>query len=247
MPLALPRASRCHFLGDSRTVDGWFSSNGGLLDQLHAAWIAIDVARAGTPSGTPLRFDTISAGTAPGAQNVVVTQSGVSGNKVADILADVPNRFTVFNPDVCFLWVGINDVINATALGTFTTQYGSLLDAMHAAKPNCQIVVMSDPFYGEQWVATNPLTWFLTGATGPTFGFNATTAALAVARPSYCTYVELSGPALIYESTHNPPAGAGGADGGIISRTGDIHGLHPNATVGQQFLSSVVFGALSLA
>jgi hypothetical protein len=244
--LPYPRGNKSHFLGDSRTVDGWWLALGAFLDQLHAAWGALDASPMTSPAAP--RIDLIGGvGRVPGAQGIRTTQAGVSGNKVADILADIPGRFTAFAPEYCFLWIGINDVIGATNPVTFATQYASLLDGMHAAVPGCQIICMSDPFYGEQWVATNPLTWFLTGATGPNFGYNAITAPIVAARPSFCTYVELSGPSLIYESTHNPPAGAGGADGGIISRLGDIHGLHPNATVGQQFLSSVVLGALTLS
>jgi lysophospholipase L1-like esterase len=221
--------SRVHFVGDSITSAGWtwYAVAGGFVDQINAALPLAPVPfRAATVSG---RQATNSGRSAVSSSlqyiPLSVTASGVAGNKVADILADVPGRITNYNPEIVVLEVGINDAMVGGTIPDFRVSYDALLDAVITWNSAVKILCISAWMNGETWVS-NPLRWAGLGANNRIDAVNAEIAASCTARSANCTYADIRSPTLIYESLHNTPEP--GVVFGVLADAPD--GVHPNTT-----------------
>jgi len=164
---------RVVFVGDSNTANGYYAEAGGLIDQL-----------------------------GPLGDSLTIVNSGVGGNKIADIEADVAARITDHNPDVVVLWVGVNDASAGTLAAAFRADHDSTLAQILAWDPTVQIVCVSILLSGELW-----------SSVGPAFAGNAFDAAIdalnveiaASAAAAGVTYVDIRTPGALYESQVNLP------------------------------------------
>lgn len=191
MAAAIRYNDRVVFVGDSITENGWYAVAGGLIAQLGAL-----------------------------GASLTVINSGVSGNKVADLAAAVPARVTNYNPNVVVIFIGANDASAGTPPATFRASYDSLISKIVAFAPGVQIVCLSILCQGELW-----------STSGPSFAGNAfdstitsLNAEIAGAAAGCATYVDIRTQGARYEAEVNTPA-PGAASGFLTS-----DGLHPNAT-----------------
>ena len=223
------------FVGDSITFEGWFSAEQStvsgtdlLADQLSP--VAVQ-PRPGSVSGTVASAtgNVGSVASVVGGNQIYAINSGVSGNKAADIAANVASRITNYNPQAIVLYVGVNDIGGNQA--AFGASYASILSQITAWNPAVPVVCLSILSYGEQWQFP-PLLWY-SGETGTQIPqYNAYIQSAAASAGA--TYVNLSTAALNYEQVHNAPQI--GAFSGILTRDG----IHPLA-VGQRFISDLVY------
>jgi len=217
------------FVGDSITNAGWFdaaqSTQGGtnlLMQQIAPRNTSLAV------NGSPQNLRP-SAG-ASSARGVLAIKSGVNGNKISDIEANIAGRITNYFPDVVVLEAGINDaaaVPDPTPTPTFRASYDNVLATVIATLPSVQIVCLSCLCDGELWNASP----------SPHFAGNAFDAfietidgqiqASALAHGAY--YVDVRTALALSESTLNTPAP--GVASGILT----LDGIHPNAT-GQRLM-----------
>lgn len=87
--------------------------------------------------------------------------SGISGNKVYDLYLRMEDDVLAKNPDVVFIYVGVNDVWHKTLLGTgtdadkFEKFYQAIINKLKAK--NIKVVVCTPAVVGEKWDCTNQL------------------------------------------------------------------------------------------
>lgn len=221
-------------VGDSITAAGWPTVSGGLVDQINDQIPVVDEPRYSTLAGGA-STSTLAGGASRASVASVATHStinvinsGVAGNKAADIAADVAGRITDHAPDVMVLLIGVNDAINATSLASFQTSINTILSTTHSALPTCQIVVLSILWWSEQWAA-GPVwnNFYDPPPSNPTY--TPSIAEYNAILQSECaavggTYIDTRAPALAYEVANNTPAP--GDVSGILTQDR----IHPNAT-----------------
>lgn len=87
--------------------------------------------------------------------------SGISGNKVYDLYLRMEEDVLAKNPDVVFIYVGVNDVWHKTLLGTgtdpdkFEKFYQAIINKLKAK--NIKVVVCTPAVVGEKWDCSNQL------------------------------------------------------------------------------------------
>jgi lysophospholipase L1-like esterase len=87
--------------------------------------------------------------------------SGISGNKVYDLYLRMEEDVLAKNPDVVFIYVGVNDVWHKTLLGTgtdadkFEKFYQAIINKLKAK--NIKVVVCTPAVVGEKWDCSNSL------------------------------------------------------------------------------------------
>lgn len=90
-----------------------------------------------------------------------ISGSGISGNKVYDLYLRLEDDVLSKNPDVVFIWVGVNDVWHKTLLGTgtdadkFEKFYEAILKKLK--EKNIQAVLCTPAVVGEKTDMSNPL------------------------------------------------------------------------------------------
>jgi lysophospholipase L1-like esterase len=227
------------FVGDSITKAGWFDENQStqgatnlLVQQIYPRVSALSA------NASPVSIS-LSSVTAQGAPAIRAINSGVNGNTVANIEADIAGRITNYFPDIVVIEVGINDAAAVpvpTPILDFRASYDNILATVKATLPSVQIVCVGILSDGELWAAS-PTPHFA----GNTYDteieiFEAQIAASAAAHGA--AYVSVRTPAALSESTLNTPAP--GIAAGILT----LDGVHPNAT-GQVLMSTAVRTAFS--
>ncbi len=87
--------------------------------------------------------------------------SGISGNKVYDLYLRMEEDVLAKNPDVVFIYVGVNDVWHKTLLGTgtdadkFEKFYQAMINKLVAKK--IKVVLVTPAVVGEKWNGSNAL------------------------------------------------------------------------------------------
>jgi lysophospholipase L1-like esterase len=87
--------------------------------------------------------------------------SGVSGNKVYDLYLRMDDDVMKKNPDIVFIYVGVNDVWHKTLLGTgtdpdkFEKFYQAIINKLKAA--SIKVVLVTPAVVGEKTDMSNPL------------------------------------------------------------------------------------------
>lgn len=218
-------AQHWHFVGDSITAFGWYAAGGGFVSQVNASIASLpSTVSPGVNVGASFGIAASSAGTARNLPvnptQLSVTSSGVVGNKIADIEADVPGRITNFNPDVIVIEVGVNDVIGGTAGTDFSTSYASVLDQIIAWNPTRQIGCVSILCYGEQWQAGGDH-WGPNTLDAQIADFNGRI--LAAANTRGATYIDMRTPLGVWETQNNLPGPPGTATGNFTNSGDPVH------------------------
>lgn len=230
------------FVGDSRTAQAYFAVADGLIDQINAQIPTVVAPRysslgGGATASSLAGGATMSTVADVTIHNVVrVVNSGVGGNKTADIAADVPGRITDHDPDVVVLFVGINDITFGVPLEDTLDNYESILTQIRAWSPTVPIVCVSELWYGEQWLS-GPLRWSNT----PDYdaAIDAVCSGYAALASTYsATSIDVRSPFLVYESVNNVP------EPGARGFTSD-DGLHPGP-VGQLQLCNEMISSFTV-
>ncbi len=144
--------------------------------------------------------------------------SGVPGDKVADVLARVNADVNAHHPNVVVIEVGVNDVGGGTDPATFRTTYASLIVDIRAANPTVRIALVSVFALGEQY--PDPLNTTIVN-------FNWIIQSLAI---DYgCVWIDARTPQQAYEAANNTPS-PGVVSGVLTIETPPTLGEHPNAT-----------------
>lgn len=238
MPIPISGGDVVVFCGDSITDQGVFrpavlALNEQLPDRRSAAAVAVSGRALATGSGRAV------AATVP-EDPIVPIMSGVPGDEISSIAANVPGRITDYNPDVVFLFVGVNDCLVATPLANFNASYDTVLAGIRAYAdiPVCCLSIFE---IGEQWVS-GPLRWdnhYDPPPSDPTFTPSIAQydtqiqTAVTDSTLSNAEFLDLRAPTLAYEAAHNTPE-PGAADGVLT-----YDGVHPNAR-GQNWISGLV-------
>lgn len=87
--------------------------------------------------------------------------SGIGGNKVYDLYLRLEEDVLIKNPDVVFIWIGVNDVWHKTSLGTgtdadkFERFYLAILRKLK--DKNIKAVLVTPAVVGEKTDMSNPL------------------------------------------------------------------------------------------
>lgn len=223
-----PDYDRLHFVGDSLTAAFWYT---GLVTLINASNEGVRQRSArvvGRQSRTVGIVGKSRAVISP--RSISVTTSGVSGDRIANIAADVPGRITSFAPTVIVIDCAIND--STDIFNTLTTEaavmvtWGTFLTAVAAANPNARIAITSTFCRGENW-GVGPL-WNNSGTNQTDLvqdSLNAALAALAAAR-GY-EFIDFRAALLAGEAINNTPSP--GVHFGIYALNDGGLALHPNA------------------
>src|SRR6185437_1028353 len=147
--ITLHRNMRVLFTGDSITESRvWFNPVGGLVDQLSGALGPI-------PNKVGPGFvatDSAAVTTKARGQSFYLINTGVNGNQTADLLAGVQSRIIAFAPDVCIIECGVNDINGGAGSAAAIANMTSIVQAVQAALPACQIGITGIVIFGEAWV-----------------------------------------------------------------------------------------------
>lgn len=157
---------------DSLTAHDWPQGNDGSAGVSHPNFMDLVNGPLTDPSVIPVRPATASGGvvSVTGARAVVIPNvsfhrattainSGVSGNRISDVLAAMNARIFAFNPDfiIGLGWINdVNGVFGAWDPATFTTNYTSFISQLFAWKPSIRFLQTSSCWVGEQYTVSPP-------------------------------------------------------------------------------------------
>lgn len=185
------------FCGDSITFFGWW-------------WYLIGLSSLATDVGNvPGRGGYYRTSGPPAGMSWV--NSGVSGDKAADIDAAVASRITAYAAQCLILQIGVNDVRFSTTDPNFSTSYNSIVDKSIAAQPTLKILGVSIFLNGED----------IPNASDTDIANKNAIVAATMARVGG-TYADVRTPLVTWEGVNNP----GHAATGFLTNDG----FHPNAT-----------------
>lgn len=257
--------------GDSLTAKIWYQGCDGVLfsppgtglkDVANATWASIYLASSANGAAVPCGLSGASPRTAycvPSenpSKNLTWVNSGLSGDGIVNLEANVASRITVNMPgtgstSVLFLFIGINDGVGdgngmggtPTDTGVFATKYESVITQTLAAKPAAKIVCMTPLSAGELWGLSNGVPVY----TGNSGSHDATIDTMCASiRTLAATYslglVDLRRLGALYQSVNNP----GNAASGILTKVGDGRHLTTDGAVwvGQQVRSQLTMMAV---
>lgn len=211
------------FNGDSITspLYAWMSTQGGYVDQVNAqitAALPATAASTGRNSGQQASASG-NLGSAKPSSGIAVVNSGISGNKIADLQTSVASRVTAFTPGIVVTEIGINDATAGTSPSTFRASYDAYLAAVTSGTPGAQLMCISINYDGEQWTATPSLAWNNGGIDATIDALNAQISASCAAAGG--TYVNTRASFLTLEQANNTPAP--GAAFGVYAISGGVH------------------------
>ncbi len=216
---------------DSLTATLWYdgrdnaSSEGhpNLPDLINANWAVVRRAHCTGRRCVSTGRNATSAVVENPGKSITVVNSGVSGNRIADVLADLNARVIAHAPDVIWFFCTLNDAtgklgaVSPTDLTVYMASVASFVTQVRAALPNCQIIMLGAMCDGELW-ADNPPRFSGNSLDTNIDAFNTALHAYAVATDG-CYWAGIRDWAAGYESVHNTPAP--GVATGIITRPGD--------------------------
>lgn len=195
------------FCGDSITFFGWW-------------FHLIGMSRRATDLGdAPGRSGYFYSSGPPAGMSWV--NSGVSGDKIADIQAAVASRITAYGAQCLVMAIGVNDVRFSTGDSAFSTSFNATIDAAIAAQPSLKILSTGIFVNGED----------LPGAVETDIA-NKNAIQLATMVRVGGTYADVHTPLVTWEGVNNP----GHAASGFLT----ADGFHPNA-IGNSLISEWVY------
>lgn len=86
---------------------------------------------------------------------------GRNGATAAEVLAEFATAAVAAHFDLGVVMVGWNDTLRLRSGREFARALGRLLDRLHAASPDAQLVVVAPPVFGRFAALPNPLRWGL--------------------------------------------------------------------------------------
>lgn len=86
---------------------------------------------------------------------------GRNGATAAEVLTEFSAAAVAAHFDLAVVMVGWNDAMRLKPGGEFSRALGHLLDRLHAASPDAQLVVVSPPAFSRFAALPNPLRWAL--------------------------------------------------------------------------------------
>jgi lysophospholipase L1-like esterase len=164
------------------------------------------------------------------AQDFEFVGAGIGGNKVYDLYLRLEDDVLKHNPDLVFIYVGINDVWHKTDFGTgtdldkFEKFYRAIIAKIQAQ--GAEVICVTPTFIGENWDASNP-------QDGDLNQYAKTIKKIATSTRS--GLVDLRTIFLEYSKTHNPE----NLEKGILT----TDRVHLNDT-GNQLVADAFFKAL---
>ncbi len=230
-------------VGDSLTAKGWYLGDDGanhpgspsLVTLVNQTWNTVRNGRSTSTAKYRIRSVGRNGGRRAAAQNqskiTTWINSGVSGNRIRDIVGTVAARITNYNPDIVFLFVGINDFDGAapaaeiTSPAAFTADYESTIDQILAARPTCKVICMTPMCAGEMWTTINGVNSFSGNAGGNDATIDAGAASIVASAATKGVYsINMRQWAADYEAVNN----LSNAATGIITKPAD--GVHMSVT-----------------
>ena len=147
--------------------------------------------------------------------------SGVSGDKIADIQAAVASRITAYGAQCLIMAIGVNDVRFSTTDPNFSTSFNATIDAALAAQPSLKILSTGIFCNGED----------IPNASDTDIA-NKNAIQLATMVRVGGVYADVRTPLVAWEAVNNP----GHAVSGFLTQ----EGFHPNA-LGNTLISEWVY------
>ena len=95
------------------------------------------------------------------SHQVILTNVGVSGARVADVLNGQVAKAVALKPDVVLLAIGANDVTHTTNLGSIEKDLTNVITQLQAANPHIQIVMTGSPAMGSVPRFAKPTQWLV--------------------------------------------------------------------------------------
>jgi lysophospholipase L1-like esterase len=202
-----------------------------LVDQLTAA----DTSQSGTTDsgGANASRGGVDVVTATGTDHIYPINSGVPGNRIADLDANATMRVTRYDPKLVVVEVGINDIRTGVGTSAFRTSYDSFLGKVATGSPLPALVCLSVVAFGEQWTSGPPMAWSNSGESYDAIipGYNNEIQGSCVAHGGI--FVDVYGAMLTAESMQNTPAP------GLLQGVLTQDRVHPTAA-GQLVMSDAV-------
>jgi len=256
-------------VGDSLTAKIWYdgcdgvnySPDGtGLLDVANATWSRYYLGAAAAGSSVPCTMvgsSPYTAVTMPSerpAKNLVWTNSGLSGDGIVNLEANVASRITTYisgtgTTSVVLLFIGINDgvgdgngMIGPTDTGVFATKYESVITQIKAAKAATKIVCITPLSAGEMWGTSGGVPVYTGNSGSHDTTIDTMCATIRTLAATYSTgLVDLRTLGARYQSIHNTNNDASG----ILTKVGDGRHLTTDGAVwvGQQVRSQLTLMA----
>lgn len=169
-----------------------------------------------------------------GASAPTVVNKGVSGDKVADVLARVASDVVALSPDLVWIEVGVNDRIALTDLTTLAGTCSSLLSTIRAGLPSAQIAWNSIFCYSEQ---------FPDPGAAVTDAYNAVISAACTAGSA--TYIDVRTQQQLAEAAQNVPS-PGVVSGILTAEAPPALGIHPTTAAGVPIIGGVALRSCRL-
>ncbi len=92
-------------------------------------------------------------------RSVALTNVGVSGARVADVLHTQVAKAIALRPDVILLAIGANDVTHLTSQSSIERNLSSILSKLKSANPRLQVVLTGSPAMGSVPRFAKPTQW----------------------------------------------------------------------------------------
>lgn len=156
---------------------------GGAGAALHLVWLG-DSTAAGV--GTTSAAQAIPRRVAAALDRPIeLTSLAVSGDRVADVLADQVDRLSSLQPDIVFVSIGANDVVHLTSRADFRSDYQRLVESV---PDDALLVLLGVPDMGAPPRFAQPLR-----AVAAFRGRQLDGVTRAVARDAGAVYVDIAG------------------------------------------------------
>lgn len=238
-PVPIASSDRVLFCGDSITAFTlgrvWYLN---LITRVNATWQRAPSYYSGRHRN--------SAGTIPAGRELVVMNSAIGGQVIADLVTNFTAQIAFYNPTLCFVEIGSNDADGSanggtpTTIGAYTTSLASLASLFAAQLPSCRVVKIPPLCVGEVWTSGTPNTW------GPNAGsHDGLIDQINAADQAQCSasgwgFADVRAAGLVSEAAGNPSHSASG----YLTVSGD--GKHLTQT-GKQLFCDTAYAQLSIA
>jgi lysophospholipase L1-like esterase len=233
--------NRVLFAGDSITAQGYPTASGGVVDLATASLVPYSGRYYATSTGIQCRSTGTQAtqggpvqvprGAFPHGALGTIYNSGVSGQRSADMAAAVSAQITSYAADVIIILIGTNDVSAATDPAVFGSTVQSIVTQIRAVQPTTPIGLVSVLAYGDSWTAGPPVAFLSEGVDSLILSYNAQLQIIA-ANNAGVTYIPARDGMLAWEVANNAPAP--GTEGVLFNER------HPTIPLGQVQLGTAM-------
>lgn len=198
------------FLGDSTTngdaTTSWWAGAGFFVAQVNAQ-IATDAPSPRfcvNASAKCVNATTLCGNSSAPQPPIVALNSGVNGATTGSLISSFASLVTAKTPRFIWLSIGINDIVAAVPVATYSANVATLLSMINGVSPLIKIAVTFIPCQGEVW-HMGPL-W---GVNSPDFDatidqYNAAIVTCVAAAANPCIAVDFRTQLLAWEVINNP-------------------------------------------